>query len=205
MPAVGYSGKPLVTKIGVKPGERWLLVNAPKGFESELEPLPAGAQLVRTARAGVDGTMFFVKERAMLERSAARVQERIGEGGALWIAWPKRSSGVASDVTEDVLRDVILPTGWVDVKVCAVTDVWSGLKFLRRKSASDKPDRPTAREVGVPQELLDALASDAKAAAAFARMPPSHRREYAGYVAEAKKPETRLKRAAHTAAKLREV
>jgi hypothetical protein len=144
---VGYSGKPLVTKIGVKENERWLLVNAPKGFEAALEPLPDGASLLRTSRAGVDGTMFFVKQRAMLERSIERVQERIAEGGALWISWPKKSSGVPTDVTEDVLREVILPTGWVDTKVCAVDETWSGLKFLRRVNPSDKPGRPTAAEV----------------------------------------------------------
>src|SRR5438552_11927399 len=126
MPA-GYSGKSLVAKIGVKERERWILVNAPKGFEAELEPLPQGARLLRTTRgAPVDGAIFFVDKRAMLERSVARVQSGIAEGGMLWIAWPKKSAGVPTDVTEDTLREVVLPTGWVDVKVCAVTEIWSG-------------------------------------------------------------------------------
>ena len=131
---VGYSGKPLVTKIGIKPRERWILVSAPKGFEAALEPLPEGAALVRTARSGVDGAIFFPPSRAHLARSVARVQEGIAQGGALWISWPKKSSGVATDLTEDVLREVVLPTGWVDVKVCAVDETYSGLKFLRRKT-----------------------------------------------------------------------
>src|SRR5438132_12517339 len=97
----GYSGKPLVAKLGVKARERWLLVNAPRGFEAELEPLPDGAALIRTSRAGVYGTILFVKARAMLERSVERVQGSIAEGGALWVAWPKKASGVATDVTED--------------------------------------------------------------------------------------------------------
>ncbi|HUR67626.1 MAG TPA: DUF3052 family protein [Candidatus Thermoplasmatota archaeon] len=143
----GYSGKPLVAKLGVKEDERWLLVNAPQGFETELAPLPEGAKLLRTSRSGVDGTIFFVKERAMLARSLARVQERVAEGGAVWIAWPKKASGVPTDVTEDTIREIALPTGWVDTKVCAVDETWSGLKLLRRKAPSDKPGRPTAAEV----------------------------------------------------------
>jgi len=129
----GYSGKPLVAKLGVKPQERWLLVNAPKGFEEALEPLPEGVALVHTSRAPVDGTVFFVKERAMLERSIERVQERVAQGGAVWVAWPKKASGVPTDVTEDTIREVALPTGWVDTKVCAVDATWSGLKLMRRR------------------------------------------------------------------------
>lgn len=130
---VGYSGKSLVAKIGVKNGERWLLVSAPEGFEAALDPLPAAASLVRTARSPVDGAIFFPPSRAHLARSFERVQGGVAQGGMLWIAWPKKSSGVKSDLTEDVLREVILPTGWVDVKVCAIDETFSGLKFLRRK------------------------------------------------------------------------
>lgn len=122
-------------------------MNAPKGFEDALSPLPEAVTLLRTSRAPVDGTIFFVKERAMLERSLARVQERVAEGGAVWVAWPKKASGVRTDVTEDAIREVALPTGWVDTKVCAIDATWSGLKLLRRKKPSDKPGRPTAAEV----------------------------------------------------------
>jgi len=199
----GYSGKPLAKKLDVKPNERWLLVNAPKGFEATLGELPAGASTARTARAGVDGAVLFVKERAMLARSVARVQERIGDGGALWVAWPKKASGVPTDVTEDVLREVLLPTGWVDTKVCAVDETWSGLKFLRRVNPSDKPGRPTAAEVETPAELRAALAKDKAAKKAFDAMPPSHRREHAKWVGEAKKTETREKRAAAAVEKVK--
>lgn len=143
----GYSGKPLAAKLDVKPGERWLLVAAPQGFEALLAPLPDGTAVSRTTRAGVDGAILFAGSRALLERSVERVQARIAEGGALWLAWPKKSSGVATDVTEDVLREVLFPTGWVDTKVCAIDATWSGLKFLRRKNPSDKPGRPTAAAV----------------------------------------------------------
>lgn len=139
MTTTGYSGKK----------ERWRLVGAPQAFEDALAPLPEDATLVRAAagRAPVDGTLWFVKERATLERGIERVQRPVAQGGALWIAWPKKTSGVATDVTEDVLREVVLPTGWVDTKVCAIDETWSGLKFLRRVNPSDKPGRPTAAEV----------------------------------------------------------
>jgi hypothetical protein len=146
MSTTGYSGKPLVAKLGVDAHERWLLVNAPEGFGPLLEPIPEGVALIRTARVPVDGAILFVKERAMLERSLGRVQERVAEGGAVWVAWPKKASGVPTDVTEDVVREVALPTGWVDTKVCAIDATWSGLKLMRRKRPSDKPGRPTAAE-----------------------------------------------------------
>lgn len=142
----GYSGKPLAQKLGITAHERWLLVDAPEGLEVLLAPLPDAVSLVRTARTPVDGALFFVKERATLERSLGRVQERVAEGGAVWVAWPKKASGVPTDVTEDVVREVALPTGWVDTKVCAIDATWSGLKLLRRVRPSDKPGRPTAAE-----------------------------------------------------------
>jgi hypothetical protein len=143
----GYSGKPLAAKLGIDVGERWLLVNAPKDFDALLSPLPEGAKLLRTSRGGVDGAVFFVKERGMLARSLGGVQEKVGEGGAVWVAWPKKASGVPTDVTEDTVREVALPTGWVDTKVCAIDATWSGLKLMRRVKPSDKPGRPTAAQV----------------------------------------------------------
>ena len=144
--SAGYSGKPLAAKLGIAESERWLLVDAPKSFEQLLSPVPEGAALLHTSRAPVDCAILFVKERAVLERSLGRVQDKVGIRGAVWVAWPKKASGVATDVTEDAVRELALPTGWVDTKVCAIDATWSGLKLMRRVRPSDKPGRPTAAE-----------------------------------------------------------
>lgn len=134
----GYSGTPLPRKLGIKDGFRVALVGAPEGFGPELEPLPGGVRILRRmGRPSPDGAdadlaMLFVTSRSDLVRRFPLVGARLPPAGALWVAWPKRSSGVSTDLTEDVLREVCLPLGWVDTKVCAVTDVWSGLKFVLR-------------------------------------------------------------------------
>jgi hypothetical protein len=130
----GYSGTPLARKLGIKEGMRVALSGAPREFGPELEPLPGGVQVVRRLAGDVDLAMLFVTGRAELATRFPQVAARLPPAGPLWVAWPKKSSGVATDVTEDVLREVCLPLGWVDVKVCAVTDVWSGLKFVLRKA-----------------------------------------------------------------------
>lgn len=127
----GYSGKPLVTKLGIKPGHRLALVSAPKGFA--LEELPEGVRVLGAQASGLDVVLLFVRSRADLERGFKRESPRLVSNGMLWVSWPKRSSGVATDMTEDIVRQVVLPAGWVDVKVCAVDEVWSGLKIVRRK------------------------------------------------------------------------
>jgi len=140
----GYSGTPLPRKLGIKDGSRVVLVDAPDGFGPELDPLPDGVRLIRGLRrpersgSANDGpdydlAVVFVTSRHDLARRFPEVEARLPPAGALWVAWPKRSSGVATDLTEDVLREVCLPLGWVDTKVCAVTDVWSGLKFVLRR------------------------------------------------------------------------
>jgi len=127
-PTAGYSGKPLVDKLGIKPGMRVQIMGAPKDFE--LGPLPPG---VRTgARKQLDLVMFFTTKKATLARRWHTLTATVVPGGAVWVAWPKKASGVETDVTEDVVREVVLPTGWVDVKVCAVDDTWSGLKCVLR-------------------------------------------------------------------------
>lgn len=135
---VGYSGTPLVRKLGIKDGMRVALLGAPDGFGPELEPLPGGVKVVRRLVADVDLAVLFVTSRADLAKRFPQVAAALPPAGPLWVAWPKKSSGVATDLTEDVLREVCLPLGWVDVKVCAVTDIWSGLKFVLRKE-----NRPT--------------------------------------------------------------
>jgi hypothetical protein len=139
--AAGYSGTPLPRKLGIKEDFRVALVGVPDGFGRELEPLPDRVRLVRRLPGDVqvDLALLFVTTRRDLARRFPEVGTHLPPAGALWVAWPKRSSGVASDLTEDVLREVCLPLGWVDTKVCAVTDVWSGLKFVLRKE-----NRPAA-------------------------------------------------------------
>jgi hypothetical protein len=127
----GYSGKPLITKLGIKPGHRVALVASPRGFE--LEGLPDDVRTLGPRAGELDMVMLFVKSRDELVRGFKRQSPRLVSNGMLWVAWPKKSSGVRTDMSEDVVREVVLPAGWVDVKVCAVDDVWSGLKIVRRK------------------------------------------------------------------------
>ena len=130
----GYSGTPLPRKLGIKPGVRMALVRAPDGFlDSALAPLPDGVELRARARGPLDVIVFFTKSRAELERRLGTLAGALDPAGALWIAWPKRASGVVTDITEDTLREVILPLGLVDTKVIAVDDTWSGLRFVIRK------------------------------------------------------------------------
>jgi hypothetical protein len=127
----GYSGKPLVTKLGIKPGQRLALVGAPRGFA--LQGLPDDTRMEGPGAREIDFVMLFVSSRAELVRGFKREGPRLVSNGMLWVCWPKKSSGVKTDMTEDVVREVVLPEGWVDVKVCAVDDTWSGLKIVRRK------------------------------------------------------------------------
>jgi len=130
----GYSGTPLPKKLGIKEGARLALVAAPDDFvESTLAPLPDQVELRRRARGPLDVIVFFTKSRADLERRFGRLASALQPAGALWIAWPKRSSGIDTDLTEDALREVGLPQGLVDTKVCAIDDTWSGLRFVIRK------------------------------------------------------------------------
>jgi hypothetical protein len=130
----GYSGTPLPKKLGIKPAHRVAVIDAPDGFEETLGPLPEGVTL--QARLGgeqpLDIVVVFVKRRAELERRVAAIRPRMAPAAGLWVAWPKRASGVPTDVTEDVVRDVALPTGLVDNKVCAIDATWSGLRLVIR-------------------------------------------------------------------------
>lgn len=127
---VGYSGRPLAAKLGVEPESRVLLVGAPDGFE--LAP-PAGALVhTRPGRDPYDVVLAFCPDLAALRRRFAPLSARLTTAGALWISWPKRSSGVPTDLDGNVVRDHGLAEGLVDVKVAAVDATWSGLKFVRR-------------------------------------------------------------------------
>jgi hypothetical protein len=128
----GYSQRSLVDKLGIKPGAKVCILGAPRGYTKTLGPLPAGATAVKTPKPGLDFIHFFTTQRAELEKRFAALQKALAPAGMLWVSWPKKASGVATDVTEDVVRGVALARGLVDVKVCAVDDTWSGLKLVRR-------------------------------------------------------------------------
>lgn len=135
----GYSGTVLSKKLGIKPGARVALVRAPDGFEATLEPLPDGVRVNTQARATQDVVLFFATRVAELERRFDGLATAIAPSGGLWIAWPKRTSNVATDLRESVVRDLGLAHGLVDNKVCAVDEVWSGLRFVYR--LKDRPSR----------------------------------------------------------------
>ncbi len=129
----GYSGTPLVKKLGIKASHTVALVNAPKGFEDSLTPLPPSVTFRRSVRGKRDLTIWFTQSRRDLQSRIVAFAKAVGDGG-LWIAWPKQSSGVATDVTQNDVRSTGLANGLVDYKICAIDETWSGLKFSRRKS-----------------------------------------------------------------------
>ncbi|MFL6241262.1 MAG: DUF3052 domain-containing protein [Actinomycetes bacterium] len=126
----GYSGTPLPKKLGIKDGHRVLLAGAPPAFELDVDG--AVEVLRRPSRPPYDVAVAFCKDNAQLVRRFAQLDGTMTTAGALWIAWPKKASGVRTDLNENVVRDVGLGAGLVDVKVCAIDDTWSGLKFVRR-------------------------------------------------------------------------
>ncbi|GAC1452617.1 MAG: DUF3052 family protein [Gemmatimonadaceae bacterium] len=128
--AFGYSGTPLVNKLGMKPGARLQFVSAPKDFAGLLGELPDGSRVAPRGR--LDFAILFVKERSRLMKGIAPLCDRLEPNGTLWVAWPKKASGMETDLSEAVVRAFGLESGLVDVKVCAVDDTWSGLKFVRR-------------------------------------------------------------------------
>jgi hypothetical protein len=131
--AIGTSSRQLAEKLGIKPGSRVALLGAPPGYAATLGPLPIG--VVARLRLGGDPfdlIQLFTRTLADLERRLPALERALEPDGALWISWPKRAAKIATDVTEDVVRDVALPRGLVDVKVCAVDAVWSALKLVVR-------------------------------------------------------------------------
>ncbi|MEO8386736.1 MAG: DUF3052 family protein [Betaproteobacteria bacterium] len=137
-PAVGYSGTPLPKKLGLKEGGVMVLINAPAGFEQWVQPLPIGASLTSKLSASNALVVLFCKDSAALKKSLPGVSKKLRADGSLWISWPKKASKLFVDLTEDGIREVILPTGLVDVKVCAVNDDWSGLKLMVRKEQRER-------------------------------------------------------------------
>ena len=129
----GYSGTPLPKKLGIKPGSGVALLGAPPDIEKTLGPLPDGVRLRRDARGSSDRIVLFVKTRAQLARRFPVAARALAPGGGLWIAWPKQASGVPTDLTQAHVREFGLARQFVDYKICAIDDTWSGLQFARRR------------------------------------------------------------------------
>ena len=137
----GYSGTPLVRKLGIHAGERIIAVNAPAHYAELLEGLPDGVSISSRVVAKARFVHLFVKTRAELEKRLETLRTKLDETGVLWVSWPKKACGVATDVTEDTIRAVALPLRFVDVKVCAVDETWSGLKLMVRRENRAKPGK----------------------------------------------------------------
>lgn len=135
----GYSGTPLAQRLGIKPGQQVATIEAPKGYRELLAPVPKGVSFTTEIAADAPFIHLFATKRAALEKELKRLRRLLADAGVLWVSWPKKSSGVATDITEDVIREVCLPLGFVDVKVCAVDATWSGLKLMiRRENRADR-------------------------------------------------------------------
>jgi hypothetical protein len=128
----GYSGTPLPKKLGIKPGFRVALDELPPDVKAELKAALAECESVPGLKKPVDFLMVFTKSKQDLSDNFAHLSKQLTPAGMFWVAWPKKSSGVATDLDENIVREIGLAAGLVDVKVCAVTEVWSGLKFVRR-------------------------------------------------------------------------
>jgi hypothetical protein len=128
----GYSGTPLPRKLGIKEGHRLVTLNAPEGFDATLGELPDGVSVRTSARGTADVVVSFHERRAELARRMPKLRALMDPAAGLWIAWPKRSSGVPTDLTENIVRELALENALVDNKVCAIDDTWSGLRLVIR-------------------------------------------------------------------------
>ena len=135
----GYSGTPLARKLGIVAGSRVLALHAPEGYADWLAPLPEGVRFDATVSCAVDVVHVFVDRRAALQEQLEGLRGRIAPAAAVWVSWPKKAAKVPTDITEDTIRELAIPLGFVDVKVCAVSDVWSGLKLVIRKALRGQP------------------------------------------------------------------
>jgi hypothetical protein len=130
----GYSGTPLAQKLGIKPDATMVVINAPANYRKLLGKIPEKVKFASPAPNEMEFGHFFTKSRRELETTLKKLRQKIADSGTLWVSWPKKSSGVATDITEDVIRTVALPLGFVDIKVCAVDETWSGLKLMVRRT-----------------------------------------------------------------------
>ncbi len=129
----GYSGTPLAAKLGIKAGMSVRAVNAPQGYRGLLAPLPDGASIHLQAGTGAELVHHFATRRSELGKALASYRRTLADETAVWVSWPKKTAHMPTDITEDAIRELALPLGYVDIKVCAVSDVWSGLKLVIRK------------------------------------------------------------------------
>jgi hypothetical protein len=129
----GYSGTPLAKKLGIKPGTRLFVAGAPKNYADLVAPLPEGVEFTSRLHADIDVVHVFATRRATLAEALRSTLAKMKPDAAIWVSWPKKAAKVPTDVTEDTIREIALPMGLVDIKVCAVDETWSGLKLVLRK------------------------------------------------------------------------
>lgn len=169
----GYSGTPLTSKLGIKSTSRVHPIHPPDDYAAILGPLPDGARIDPALSGATDVIHLFTTRRADLEEQLTRLRDEMPEDAALWVSWPKKTSMLPTDLTEDAVRDAALPLGLVDVKVCAVTDVWSGLKLCIRKELRTTKHAHSAIQAAAPKELLTPKKAPAKRpASATTNKPP---------------------------------
>jgi hypothetical protein len=137
----GYSGTPLPKKLGILPDARVVLLNEPPGFRTLLDSLPEGVSFADAVEPPAAFVHLFVTSAGELARHLKALRKQLAPDGTLWVSWPKKASGVKTDVTEDAIRDAALPLGFVDVKVCAIDATWSGLRLVVRKSERPRTAR----------------------------------------------------------------
>ena len=129
----GYSGTPLPQKLGIKPGLTVVTINAPAKYRRLLGRIPDAVTFSDRLKAGSNFVHLFTDRRSELQKKMSILRSKISDNGTVWVSWPKKSSGISTDVTEDVIRKIALPLGFVDIKVCAVDETWSGLKLMIRR------------------------------------------------------------------------
>jgi hypothetical protein len=129
----GYSGTPLPQKLGIKPGLMVVTINAPANYRRLLGQIPDSVTFSERLKSGSSFVHLFTSRRSEMQKKMSILRDKISDNGAIWVSWPKKSSGISTDVTEDVIREIALPLGFVDIKVCAVDDIWSGLKLMIRR------------------------------------------------------------------------
>ncbi|WP_437521051.1 YdeI/OmpD-associated family protein [Sorangium sp. So ce726] len=191
---------PLTRKLQIKPDHRLLLLGAPDGFAAALDPLPARVTVATAARGQFDVVHLFVRRAKDLERDAPKAIGAVRDGGVLWISYPKRSSGVETDLTRDVGWQVVADAGWGGVAQVAIDETWSALRFkpggaVNRKPGSAAAPKPKqAAAATPPEDLAAALRGNEVARATWDAMAPSHRKEYARWIEEAKTAGTRARR-----------
>ncbi|MSQ41059.1 MAG: DUF3052 family protein [Dehalococcoidia bacterium] len=132
-PLAGYPGTPLAKKLGIREGSHLLVLGAPANYVGLLQPVPNAVIFDQNLSQATDGIHVFTKQRDALKEQLTDLRHRVRSDATVWVSWPKKSSKVTTDINEDAIREVALPLGLVDVKVCAVSDVWSGLKLVIRK------------------------------------------------------------------------